>query len=71
MGIIQTMPSTFQEMNLFTDASKKGLGRFYDGRWFSTPVLKAKSYDIAYLELLAIVIAVFCWGMNGRINKSY
>ena len=56
VGIIQSMPSTFQEMNLFTDASMKGLGGFYDGRWFSTPILKAKSYDIAYFELLAIVI---------------
>ena len=60
--IIQGLPISSQQMELYTDASGEGLGGFYDGLWFSTPIIQARSYNIAYLELLAIVIAVFCWG---------
>ena len=49
-------------INLFTDASGVGLGGFYDGQWFSIPLNNNKGHSIAYLELLAIVVATFCWG---------
>ena len=50
------------DMNLFTDASGVGLGGYYEGQWFSIPINNNNKHSIAYLELLAIVVSVFCWG---------
>ena len=50
------------DIKLFTDASFLGLGGYYDGQWFSVPFNNTKNHSISYLELLAIVVSVFCWG---------
>ena len=50
------------DIELFTDASGFGLGGYFNGQWFSIPFNNTNSYSIGFLELLAIVITVFCWG---------
>ena len=50
------------DLELYTDASGLGLGGYFDGQWFSIPFQNTLGHSIAFLELLAIVIAVFSWG---------
>lgn len=60
--LIQQPFVSSDDLELFTDASSIGLGGFWKGQWFSTPIVRSTSNNIAYLELLAIVVATFCWG---------
>ena len=67
--IIQSSPISSSDLCLFTDASGCGLGGVFGNKWFSTPIRKTRSVNIAFLELLAIYIAVCCWGRE-LINKQ-
>ena len=62
VAIIHTETLYSNDIRLFTDASGIGLGGYYAGKWFSVPFNNSKNHSISFLELLAVVIAVFCWG---------
>ena len=62
VGMFQDDIVSSNDIKLFTDASFLGLGGYYDGQWFSVPFNNTKNHSISYLELLAIVVSVFCWG---------
>ena len=61
---------------LQTDASQRGAGAFFNGRWFSYPwqeehtraAFRAKALSMPFLELMAIVIALHTWAdqLRGR-----
>ena len=62
VSLIQNMPESSEEMMLFTDASFKGLGAYFDGKWFSSPwVSDVSSYHIGVLELFAVYVAIVSW----------
>ena len=65
--VIQAPPVSSCDIRLYTDASDIGLGGFYNGEWFSVPLKGIVKHSIGYFELLAIVVAVFCWhsGIQG------
>ena len=60
--VIQTETLYSTDIKLYTDASGFGLGGCYGGKWFSVPIANKHNYSISFLELLAIVVAVFSWG---------
>ena len=65
-SVIQTTTSSF-ELQLFTDASFKGFGAFFNGLWFSSPwQFDISSFHIATLELFAVYAAVIVWGDSFR-----
>ena len=54
---------TSHSLKLFTDASFLGFGAVYRSHWFSIPWPRSFSqFHINYLELFAILAAVFSWG---------
>ena len=58
-------PLSSDSINLYTDASFKGLGGFFQGHWFSFPFTpfydNNDNLDIAFLELLAVFVIVSTW----------
>ena len=61
---IQSAPLTSHALQLFTDASSIGFGAVYGTHWFSVAWPSSFCYHINFLELFAIVAAVFTWGDN-------
>lgn len=62
IAIIHTETLDSSSINLFTDASGVGIGGFFSGAWFSIALNLTHKYSITFIELLAIVVAVFSWG---------
>ena len=63
------------DMNLFTDASKRGFGAFFNGKWFNgsftvQEIATFETHDITIneFELLVVVFAISTWGslMTGQ-----
>ena len=61
IALFQQNLTTSHSIQLFTDASKAGLGAVYNKAWFSIP-WPINSHHINFLELFAIVAATFTWG---------
>ena len=60
---IQPSPITSHTLRLFSDASNRGFGAVYHSHWFSEPWPSSfHQHHINYLELFAVVAAVFTWG---------
>ena len=60
---IQPPPVTSHTLRLFSDASQLGFGAVYHSHWFSVPWPSSfHCHHINYLELFAVVAAVFTWG---------
>ena len=58
---------TSSSIQLFTDASRVGIGAFYGGRWISMAwPLQVRDHinDINTRELIPIAAAVFAWGSH-------
>lgn len=70
-SVIQSSISSV-DLNLFTDASFKGFGAFFDGSWVSSPWLSnVSSFNIATLELFAFYTAVVVWGDSLRDHNLF
>ncbi|XP_057296127.1 uncharacterized protein LOC130625062 [Hydractinia symbiolongicarpus] len=69
IAIIHTETLDSSSINLFTDASGVGIGGFFSGAWLSIALNLIHEYSITFIELLAIVVAVFSWG-EARKNKQ-
>ena len=60
--------TTCADLHLFTDASGKGFGGFYQNRWFQGhwppdfPKITTTAANMALLELYPIVVAAVLWG---------
>ena len=62
---MQSQPTTSHALQLFTDASFAGFGALFGTHWFSVPWPPGfPEYHINFLELFAILVAVFTWGDN-------
>lgn len=61
--IIQALPISALDLELFTDASFRGFGAYFGGHWVSSswPV-NVSSFNIATLELFAVYASVVVWG---------
>lgn len=61
-SVIQHPPISSSDLNLFTDASFKGFGAYFNGSWISSPWLfQVSCHHIATLELFAVYAALFIW----------
>ena len=72
VSVIQTKSLSADDLCLFMDASSQGVGGYFQGQWFSSPFLGDSVNhinDIAYLESLAVLIAVVCWSSHLRNKK--
>lgn len=69
VALFHTNTILSSKVDLSTDASGVGLGGYYNGQWFSLPFQSKRTYSISFLELLAIVIATFCWGEGWTDNE--
>ena len=59
------------ELNLFTDASMLGCGGIFQNKWFSLAWPDTfLSYDINFLELFAIFVAISTWGSLLKNKQS-
>jgi len=66
ISIIQTPVSACQ-LNLFTEASFRELDCYFNGSWLSAKwPTDVPFFNIAYLELFAVYVALITWG-----NKLY
>ena len=64
IALFQEVPVTSIELDLFTDASKIGCGGMLSQKWFSLAwPNKFLLYDINFLELFAIYVAISTWGV--------
>ena len=59
--------ATSADLQLFSDASKAGMGGVFRNAWFSAPFPhRYQDLHINVLELLAVIAAVFTWGHQLR-----
>ena len=63
IALFQEDPVSSTELDLFTDASKVGCGGMLSQKWFSLRWPQHfLLYDINFLELFAIYVAISTWG---------
>ena len=67
VSVFQDMPMSSLELNLFTDASFKGFGAYFNGEWLSSSwQFDTSSFHIGVLELFAVYCAIVAWGKQLR-----
>jgi len=63
VSVVQSAPTLASSVNLFTDASHLGFGAVFGKKWMlSAWPCEVSSSCISFLELFAIVAALFMWG---------
>ena len=66
--------SNSYDLQLWTDASDIAIGGYFNGSWFmQTLTASARSFPIAWRELLAVVVALSTWGhrLQGKRVRFY
>jgi len=67
VSVFQSAPVSSSDLQLFTDASFRGMGGFFNGSWFSSPWLfDISDFHISILELFSVYSAVLIWGKDLR-----
>jgi len=69
VSVFQHNPVSSCELNLFTDASFKGFGAYFDGEWISSSwqsTIDTKLFHIGVLELFAVYCAIVTWSEQLR-----
>ena len=62
VSVFQDRPVSSLELNLFTDASFKGFGAYFDGEWLSSSwQCDISPFHIGVLELFAVYCAIVAW----------
>ena len=70
VSVIQSTQASSEELCLFTDASFKGMGGFFNGSWFSEAwPSNVEGFSIAFLELFAVLASIFVWGHRLRNHQ--
>ena len=64
IAIFQEPVTTSNSLQLFTDSSRLGLGAVFGNQWISMPWPESCDYHINFLELFAILAAVYTWGTH-------
>lgn len=59
--------STAYDMELYTDASDKGYGAYWSGKWFNSTWTSWQSqHPIAWREMFAVIVACSTWGSHWK-----
>ena len=68
--LLESHWSLAPDMELYTDASNRGYGAFWAGKWLSTTWPPAQQgLSIAWRELYAIVVACSTWGKHWKRKR--